>query len=111
MTARFTIIDLDREESQPQVLPDQSSQTTTMAEDHTRRPGKGKAPKWLSWMDRALVRQVLATDPLNCVRGSTASKWAEVSLALEEFQPQLISRTAESCRQRVKKLVEIYKVS
>ncbi|RPB05126.1 hypothetical protein L873DRAFT_946966 [Choiromyces venosus 120613-1] len=78
-------------------------------EHQTRPSGKGKAPKWLSWMDQALVWQVLITDPLNCMRGSTATKWAEVSLTLDEFQPQPISCSSESCRQRVKKLVEIYK--
>ena len=62
-------------------------------------------------MDQALVRQVLASDPLNCVRGSTTMKWVEVSTALNDLRPQPIFRSAESCRQRVKKLVEIYKVS
>ena len=111
--AGFTVIDLDEAESQPQTLASQSSSTIAMTDNEypTRQPGKGKAPKWLNWMDQALVRQVLATDPLNCIRGSTASKWAEVSIALEELQPQPILRTAESCRQRVKKLVEVYKVS
>ena len=109
----FTVIDLDREERQPPNLPNPSPQTIVMSdnEPQTRGPIKGKAPKWLTWMDQALVRQVLATDPLNCIRGSTASKWAEVCLPLEELQPQAISRSAESCRQRVKKLVEIYKAS
>ncbi|KAG0644748.1 hypothetical protein HOY80DRAFT_938778 [Tuber brumale] len=62
-------------------------------------------------MDLALVRQVLATDPLNCVRGRTVTKWTEVTTALNSLKPQPISRSAESCRQRVKKLVEIYKSS
>ncbi|KAG0640995.1 hypothetical protein HOY80DRAFT_762625 [Tuber brumale] len=60
-------------------------------------------------MDLALVRQVLATDPLNCVRGKTATKWTKVTTALNSLKPQPISCSAESCRQRVKKLVEIYK--
>jgi len=113
--AGFTVIDLDEESSQPPNLANQSSQkiaiTQTDNEYQTRRPAKGKAPKWLSWMDQALVRQVLVTDPLNCIRGRTASKWGEVSFALEALRPQPLSHTAESCRQRVKKLVEIYKVS
>jgi len=62
-------------------------------------------------MDRALVRQVLATDPINCGRGRTVAKWAEVAQVLRRLEPQPILRSQESCRQRVKKLVEIYKVS
>jgi len=113
MPVGFTVIDLDREESQPLNLPNPIPQTISISdnEHQTRGLVKGKAPKWLTWMDQALVRQVMATDPLNCIRGSTASKWAEVSLSLEELQPQPISPSAESGRQRVKKLVEIYKVS
>jgi len=71
----------------------------------------GRAAKWTDWMDRALVRQVLATDPINCGRGRTVAKWAEVAQVLRRLEPQPILRSQESCRQRVKKLVEIYKVS
>ena len=71
----------------------------------------GRAAKWTDWMDRALVRQVLATDPINCGRGWTVAKWAEVAQVLRRLEPQPILRSQESCRQRVKKLVEIYKVS
>ena len=74
---------------------------------HTRARGA----KWAGWMDRALVRQVLATDPITCGRGNTVSKWGEVSATLQTLQPQPIVRSGESCRQRMKKLVEIYKVS
>ncbi|KAG0135116.1 hypothetical protein HOY82DRAFT_600890 [Tuber indicum] len=69
----------------------------------------GRAAKWTSWMDAALVRQVLATDPINCGRGRTVGKWAQVSTIPGGLQPQPILRSPESCRQRVKKLVEIYK--
>ncbi|KAG0123940.1 hypothetical protein HOY82DRAFT_618510 [Tuber indicum] len=40
---------------------------------------EGRATKWMDWMDHALVRQVLATDPLNFGRGRTAAKSAEVA--------------------------------
>ncbi|KAG0129990.1 hypothetical protein HOY82DRAFT_540461 [Tuber indicum] len=69
----------------------------------------GRATKWAGWMDRALVRQVLATDPINCGRGRTVAKWVEVSDTLRLLTPQPILRSPESCRQRVKKLIEIYK--
>ncbi|KAG0644696.1 hypothetical protein HOY80DRAFT_1028335 [Tuber brumale] len=36
-------------------------------------------------------------------------KWAEVSSSMVAMKPQPISRSPESCRQRVKMLVEIYK--
>jgi len=62
-------------------------------------------------MDSALVRQVLATDPINCGHGRTVAKWAEVAEILGRLKPQPIVQSQESCRQRVKKLVEIYKVS
>jgi len=75
------------------------------------RSQSGRAAKWTGWMDQALVRQVLATDPLNCARGRTVAKWAEVAGILQTLEPQPIFRSAESCRQRVKKLVEIFKVS
>ncbi|KAG0137949.1 hypothetical protein HOY82DRAFT_597231 [Tuber indicum] len=65
--------------------------------------------KWSEWMDQAVVRQVLTTDPINCGKGSTVAKWSEVSATLQKLEPQPISKSAESCRQRVKKLVEIYK--
>jgi len=71
----------------------------------------GRAAKWTDWMDSALVRQVLATDPINCGRGRTVAKWAEVAKILGRLKPQPILRRKESCRQRVKKLVEIYKVT
>ena len=71
---------------------------------------QAKSSKWANWMDHALVRQVLASDPIGCGRGRTAAKWAEVATFLQGLQPQPIIRTPESCRQRVKKLVEIYKV-
>jgi len=71
----------------------------------------GRATKWTDWMDCALVRQVLATDPIHCGRRRTVAKWAEVAEMLERLEPQPIVRSQESCRQRVKKLVEIYKVS
>ena len=71
----------------------------------------GRAAKWTDWMDAALVRQVLATDPINCGRGRTVAKWAEVAEVLRRLEPQPIVRSQESCRQRIKKLVEIYKVS
>ena len=74
---------------------------------HTR----GRGAKWAGWMDRALVRQVLTTDPITCRRGNTVSKWGEVSATRETLQPQPIVRSGESCHQRMKKLVEIYKVS
>lgn len=61
-------------------------------------------------MDCALVRQVLVTDPINCGRGNQVAKGSEVSRILQELKPQPISKTSESCRQRVKRLVEIYKV-
>ena len=61
-------------------------------------------------MDHTLVRQVLASDPIGCGRGRTAAKWAEVATFLQALQPQPILWSPESCRQRVKKLVEIYKV-
>ncbi|RPA94239.1 hypothetical protein L873DRAFT_1793099 [Choiromyces venosus 120613-1] len=69
----------------------------------------GRAAKWMDWMDCALVRQVLATDSLNCGRGRTVAKWAEVADVLQRLELQPILRSQESCRQRVKKLVEIYK--
>ena len=74
--AGFTVIDIDGEESQPQTLASEGSSAIAITDNEhpTKQPGKGKAPKWLNWMDQALVRQVLATDPLNCIRGSTASK-------------------------------------
>ncbi|KAG0642616.1 hypothetical protein HOY80DRAFT_998419 [Tuber brumale] len=83
--------------------------TTTDQSPPSSTRARAKGTKWLGWMDRALVRQVLATDPLNCSRGRTAEKWAEVSSSMAAMKPQPISRSPESCRQRVKKLVEIYK--
>ena len=77
----------------------------------TRQGRRETSSKWLEWMDKALVRQVLATDPINCGRGSTAVKWGVVSAILQDLEPQPITKSPESCRQRVKKLVEIYKVS
>ena len=87
--AGFAVIDLDREESQTQTLANEGSSAIAITdnENPTRQPGKGNVPKWLNWMDQALVRPLLATDPLNYIRGSTASKWAEVSIPLEELQP------------------------
>jgi len=88
--------------------------TTLATEQHSSpRPAirEGKALKWSGWMDRAVVRQVLATDPINCARGNTVAKWAEVSSVLQKLEPQPVNKSPESCRQRVKKLVEIYKVS
>ena len=41
--------------------------------------GAGRAAKWTDWMNRALVRQVLATDPINCERGRIVAEWAEVA--------------------------------
>ena len=41
--------------------------------------------KWEGWMDPALVYQVLASDPLNCIRSSTTMKWIEVSTALNDL--------------------------
>ena len=79
-------------------------------EPGSQRQGKGRGTKWDGWMDRALVRQVLATDPITCGRGQTATKWKEVAEVLQDLKPQPILRSAESCRQRVKKLIEIYKV-
>ncbi|PWW73651.1 hypothetical protein C7212DRAFT_365755 [Tuber magnatum] len=73
--------------------------------------GAGRAAKWVGWMDHALVRQVLATDPINCGRGRTVVKWAEVADRLHGLEPQPILQSPESCRQRIKKLVEIYKKS
>jgi len=71
----------------------------------------GRATKRIDWMDRALSRQVLATDPINCGRGRVVAKWAEVAQVLRRLEPQPILRSHKSCRQRVKKLVQIYKVS
>jgi len=116
--AGYAIIDLDQLGSQPATEgsePTQGSECapTAQTESTTNSPVQRKARvvKWAGWMDQALVRQVLASDPLNCIRGSTAMKWVEVSTALNDLRPQPIFRSAESCRQRVKKLVEIYKVS
>ncbi|RPA89031.1 hypothetical protein L873DRAFT_1895843 [Choiromyces venosus 120613-1] len=71
----------------------------------------GRAAKLMDWMDHALVRQVLATDLLNCGRGTTVAKWAEVADVLQRLEPQPILQSQESCCQRVKKHVEIYKKS
>jgi len=79
-------------------------------EPGSQRQGKGRGTKWNRWMERALVRQVLATEPITCGRGQTATKWKEVAEILPDLEPQPILRSAESCRQRVKKLIEIYKV-
>ncbi|RPA93315.1 hypothetical protein L873DRAFT_1854464 [Choiromyces venosus 120613-1] len=84
--------------------------TSTISEEQQKDPkGSGKAAKWAGWMDQALVRQVIATDPINCGRGKTAAKWGEVSNVLKNLKPQPILHSGESCRQRVKRLVEIYK--
>lgn len=69
----------------------------------------GKAAKWEPWEDRALARQVLADDPINCIRGRTPEKWLEVSVHLSEMRPKAIRRTADSCRARMKKLVLLHK--
>ena len=61
-------------------LPIRASQTQL-----TRQRRRETSSKCLEWMDKALVRQVLAsTDPINCGRGSTALKWGVVSAALED---------------------------
>jgi len=62
--------------------------------------GVGRPAKWTNWMDCALVRQVLATDPINCGRGRTVAKWAEVAKMLERLEQQPIVQSQESCRQR-----------
>ena len=59
-------------------------------------------------MDHALVRQVLASEPIGYGRERTVAKWAEVAAFLQALQSQPIIHTPESCRQLVKKLVEIY---
>ncbi|KAI5839383.1 hypothetical protein DFP73DRAFT_598662 [Morchella snyderi] len=69
----------------------------------------GKAAKWEPWEDRALARQVLADDPINCIRGRTPEKWLDVSVHLSEIRPKPIRRTADSCRARMKKLVLLHK--
>jgi len=108
MEGRITI-DLDIEEVQQ--LPAASRMAEEPRGNIRQGAGDGgRAAKWTDWMDRALVRQVLATDPINCGRGKTVAKWAEVAEVLQTLEPQPILRSQESCRQRVKKLVEIYKV-
>ena len=85
--------------------------TLEVEEQRSRERREGHTSKWLEWMDQALVCQVLATDPINCARGNTVAKWTEVSAILQKLEPQPVKKSPESCRQRVKKLVEIYKVS
>lgn len=45
-----------------------------------------RSAKWTDWMDRALFRQVLATDPINCGRGRTVVKWVEVVQVLHRLE-------------------------
>ena len=72
---------------------------------------RARGAKLPGWMDRALVRQVLATDPIICGRGNTVSQSGVVSATQQTMQPYPIVRSGESWRRRMKKLVEIYKVS
>lgn len=90
-----------------------SALVTQLSEGHglATEVGSGaKGKKWDRWEDQVLVRQVLATDPLTCERGRTAERWGEVSDILGQLEPKVILRSGESCRQRIKKLVEVYKV-
>ena len=61
-------------------------------------------------MDKALVCQVLAMDLITCERGTIVAKWGEVSAVLANLELQPITKCPDSCRQMVKKPVEIYKV-
>ena len=117
MEARITIVP-DSEMPEVQQAPSTGMRADGERGVESRRLGgsessasAGRAAKWTDWMDRALVRQVLATDPINCGRGRRVAKWAEVAQVLRRLEPQPILRSQESCRQRVKKLVEICKVS
>lgn len=67
--------------------------------------------RWDAWEDRALARQVLADDPINCLRGLTQEKWQDVANHLGEMRSsgRLIVRSGESCRIRMKKLVMLHK--
>ena len=113
--AGYAIIDLDQvpgsEPPPPALQPTQGFEPmpAPQTQPTTNRipQRKAKMVKWVGWIDQALVRQVLASDPLNSVRGSTTMKWVEVSRALNDLRPHPIFQGAESCRQRVKKLVEI----
>lgn len=69
----------------------------------------GKAMKWEAWEDRALARQVLADDPINCIRVRTPEKWLEVSIHLYELRPKAMNSTGESYRARMKKLVLLHR--
>ncbi|KAI5839994.1 hypothetical protein DFP73DRAFT_529470 [Morchella snyderi] len=74
-------------------------------------PTTAGAKRWDAWEDRALARQVLADDPINCLRGVTQEKWQDVANHLGEMQStgRLIVRSGESCRIRMKKLVMLHK--
>lgn len=98
----------------PRILSNLQATATTRSEFGVKggpEVQQTRGTKWEAWEDRALVRQVLADDPLNCIRGRTPEKWQDVSKHLAELQPKAMQRSSDSCRSRLKKLVLWHKVS
>lgn len=66
---------------------------------------------WLAWHDRVLAKVVFDKRPFDAARGSTSREWKEVAVACKDASKGEINRSGDACKNRMKRLVEIHKVS
>lgn len=81
----------------------------------TARPRTG-ASRWLPWQDRFLAQEVYKLRPFSAGKGKEGEAWDNLAEDLRkdserQGQKSLISRTGMACRARMKKLLDVHRVS
>lgn len=96
-----------RETLEPSETQDETG-NETQAGDESQKSMSRRGTEWKAWEDRALAKEVTATDLLLCPKGKSADKWEEVSRGMAKAGSV---RTGKSCKTRFQRLLVELRVS